>query len=108
MDYQREAPAADQAAIDATRRHVRDYLAAAADADDDPQTRAEDVDVWVIEKEGHPDTVIVRGTLDAEPVADYLQPGYDPLAGVPQDLLTAPGAEEGVHPLLGVVQEPSQ
>lgn len=73
----------------AEKEHVRAYLAAVADEDDDPATRAADVMVFV---EAHPDDIkLVRivGSLDAEPNAPYLQPGYDPYAGVDPALFAA-------------------
>lgn len=80
MRYARELPPdASQDVIDATLRHVRDHLAAVADADDDPATRAGDVEVRV-EREGG--TIRVIGSLDAEPTAPYLRDDYDPYEGV--------------------------
>jgi len=93
IGYQREAPAGDDAAIAATVRHVREHLAAVADADDDPATRAEDVSVWLTRHPDDPQRVIVRGQLDADPQAAYLTPGYEPLADLDPELLRAAGLE---------------
>lgn len=83
--YARELPPdADDDLIARTEAHVRAELSARADADDDPETNADDVEVTV---ERLADKVRVVGTLDAEPNAPYLQPGFDAFAGVPDELL---------------------
>lgn len=85
MEYTRDLPEdATQEQIDKTIEHVRDHLASIADSDDDPTTRAEDVEVVVVRVEGK---IQVAGTLDAEPDAPYLKADYDPYAKVPQGLL---------------------
>ncbi len=85
MEYTRDLPEdATQEQIDGTLKHVRDHLASIADADDDPATRSEDVEIRV-EREGGKIRII--GYLDAEPDAPYLKPGYDPYEGVDEALL---------------------
>ena len=67
--------------------HVRAELSAVADADDDPETNADDVDVI---RTRVPDGALrITGYLDATPTAAYLEPGYDPLAGVDPALYAA-------------------
>lgn len=86
MTYTRDVPDGDPDALAAERAHVVAHLSAVADADDDPDTHADDVDVTV---DPHPDTpgmLRITGRLDAAPVADYLTPGYNPFAGVPAEL----------------------
>lgn len=76
-------------ALENGTEHVRAHLSAVADADDDPDTNANDV---VIELQSHPeDAGMVRivGTLDAEPVAPYLDPDFDPWAGLDHDEFAA-------------------
>jgi len=79
------------AALQAAHAHVRAHLSAVATADDDPATRADDVTVT---HETLPDGgVRVVGSLDAEPDAPYLAPGYEPFAGIDPDLIRAAGLE---------------
>lgn len=59
----------------AVEAEVRAHLSAVADADDDPDTNADDVRVW---HETTEDEIKVHGELDAEPDAPYLREGYDP------------------------------
>jgi hypothetical protein len=87
--YVRDVPTGDQDAIDAQRAHVVAHLSAIASADDDPQTNADDVQVWAIQHPDDPALVRIVGELDAEPDAPYLRPGYDPLAGLDPDLYAA-------------------
>lgn len=75
--------ATDTQVVDAVNQ-VTDQLAAQADADDDPATRREDVRVVVTR--GADRSTVVTGFLDAVPVAPYLEPGFDPFEGVPDDL----------------------
>ena len=89
MRYVRDVPADDQAALDAERAHVIAHLSAVASADDDPETNADNVRVWVERHPADPAQVRIVGELDAEPAAPYLQPGFDPLAGVDPDLYAA-------------------
>lgn len=85
IPYARELPVdADDELIESTKQHVRAEMSARAAADDDPETNADDVEVTV---ERLADKVRVVGTLDAEPDAPYLQPGFDAFAGVPLELL---------------------
>lgn len=84
MDYTRDLPEdTGQDVIDQVIEHVRAELSARADSDDDPTTRAEDVQVRVERQAGQ---IRVIGELDAEPDAPYLKPGYDPFADVPDEL----------------------
>ena len=87
MRYTRDAPRGDHDAIAAERAHVIAHLSAVADADDDPDTRAEDVATWVVTHHSDPDLVVIVGELDAEPDAPYLKDGYDPFAGVDPALI---------------------
>jgi hypothetical protein len=90
VEYQRDVPAdAGEEVLTAVEAHVRAHLAAAADADDDPGTRAADVRVWRARHPEDPGLLRVEGYLPGEPVAPYLTPGHDPLAGVDPDLYAA-------------------
>lgn len=64
-----------------TIQHVREHLSAVADEDDNPSTHAEDVVIttepYTRESDGKHGT-IVRGELDADPVAPYLRPDFKP------------------------------
>jgi hypothetical protein len=82
MDYVQDVPRADPEAIELIKAHVVAYLSAVASEDDDPETNADDVRVWVMDHPDDPALVRVKGTLDAEPDAPYLRPDFDPLAGV--------------------------
>lgn len=85
MQYSRHLPEdATQGDVDAAVEHVRDHLAAIADTDDDPATRAEDVTVRTEHRDGR---IVITGELDAEPDAPYLVDGYDPFEGVDPLLL---------------------
>lgn len=89
MRYVSDVPRGDDTALEAERAHVIAHLSAVAAEDDDPETNADDVQVWVI---GHPDNpglLRIVGELDAEPNADYLRPDYDPYAGVDPELFAA-------------------
>jgi hypothetical protein len=74
---------APQESVGVTVDHVRAHLSSVADADDDPTTRAEDVEVHIEPAAGG---VLVVGHLDAEPEAAYLKLGFDPYDGVPAEL----------------------
>ena len=82
MRYVRDVPAGDQDAIDGERAHVIAHLSAVASADDDPETNADDVRVWIERHPDDPAQVRIVGELDAEPVAPYLRPDFDPWANV--------------------------
>lgn len=85
IPYARELPPdASTELIASTEEHVRAEMSARAAGDDDPETNADDVEVNV---ERLADKIRVVGTLDAEPDAPYLQPGFDAFAGVPAELL---------------------
>lgn len=76
MIYSRDVPAGDQAAFDATVAHVRDYLAAALDPNDDPSRRAWRV---IISTSTLADGRIrITGEVDGEPDAPYMKDGYSP------------------------------
>ena len=78
MRYRRDLPDADPDVIAETVEHVREHLAAVADPDDDPAGLLDEVTVGVF---AHADGgVSVLGELDADPVAPYLDPGYNPAA----------------------------
>jgi hypothetical protein len=92
-------PDAEDATIQAVVDHVRAELSAMADADDDPETNAGDVDIRVhaLDAGARDGTtgqvyedacILVIGELDMDPDAPYLKPGYDPYAGVAEELET--------------------
>lgn len=92
MIHTHDLPAtADQTQIDGAMQDMRAYLSAVADADDDPTTLADDVQVHV---ERLDDMVRIVGELDAEPSAPYLQPGWDPEDDVRANPLTVPSINE--------------
>jgi hypothetical protein len=70
--------------------HVRAHLSSIASDDDDPTRYAEDVDIEVV-VDG--DGVLITGTLEREPVADYLRPDFDPEADVAANPLSVPSIE---------------
>lgn len=77
MEYSRfVARDAVETGLDATIKHVTEHLSSVADADDDPETFAADVVIHLIAED---DGILVRGSLDAEPNAFYLAPGYVPV-----------------------------
>lgn len=85
IEYWRDLPAdASAEAIAAEEEHVRAQVAAIADADDDPSTRAEDVDLVTVRLDDG--RLRIKGFLDAEPDAPYLMPDYDAWAGVDPEL----------------------
>lgn len=90
MIYTRDLPAdADAAMLQAEHEHVRAYLSAAVDEDDDPDTNADDVKV---KHETLDDgRTRITGFIDADPVAPYLVEGYNPLVNVDDELLRAAG-----------------
>jgi len=63
--------------------HVRAHLSAVADANDDPDARADEVRISH-EEEG----LLVVGELDAEPDAPYLRPGFTPEQDIEANPLT--------------------
>lgn len=89
MQYVRDVPRGDDAALEVEMAHVIAHLSAVASADDDPETNADDVVVRVIDHPDDPGLLRVVGELDAEPDAPYLKPGYDPFAGVDPELRAA-------------------
>lgn len=90
LEYQRDVPAdSSEEVIEAEKQHVRDHLAAIADADDDPTTHAEAVRVWMAAHPHEPNLLRIEGYLDAEADAPYLKPGFDPFAGVDPELRKA-------------------
>jgi len=74
-----------------TIQHVREHLSAVADEDDDPNTHAENVVIttepYIRESDGKRGT-IVRGELDADPVAPYLHPDFKPEDDIAANPLT--------------------
>lgn len=84
VDSSDEVIAAEQAALVA-------YLSAAADADDDPETNADDVQVYVTEHPDRPDLLRIKGFIDADMDAPYLKADYDPYDGIDPQLLRAAG-----------------
>ncbi len=86
IDYVRDVPADDEMALELETAHVRAQLSAIAEEDDDPETNADDVQVFVRTHPEDPDQLRIVGLLEAEPNAPYLRPDYDPLAEVAPDL----------------------
>ncbi len=86
IDYVRDVPVNDEAALAAETEHVRAQLSAIAEEDDDPATNADDVQVFTRQHPDDPTLLRIVGLLDAEPNAPYLRPDYDPLAEVDPDL----------------------
>ncbi len=89
ITYARDVPRDDAEALEAEKAHVVAQLSAIAEEDDDPETNADDVQVFVRNHPDDPDLVRIVGLLDAEPNAPYLRPDYDPLAEVDPDLYAA-------------------
>lgn len=88
IKYSRWAP---RDALPEVESHVRAHLSSVATGDDDPTTLAGDV---VITRVDQAEGVLVVGELDAEPVADYLRPGWTPeqdIASNPQTVLSIGG-----------------
>lgn len=71
--------------------HVRAHLSSVASGDDDPDLFADQVDVTAV---GDGDGVRVTGTLERDPVADYLRSDFDPEQDVAANPLTVPSIEE--------------
>lgn len=93
MEHSRSlAPGHSPAQLAATEAHIREHLAAAADADDDPTTRSADVDILHVRDADGGMTVL--GFLDAVPDAPYLRPGYDPAAEARPDWLVWTPADQ--------------
>lgn len=88
--YQQESPEDDATAAE-IEAHVRAHLAAVAASDDDPETNADDVRIFRTRLPDKPGVVLIVGTLEAEPSAEYLLPGYDAFGGVDPGLLKAAG-----------------
>jgi hypothetical protein len=84
ITYSRLVPAdADRYVVDATVQHIIEHVLSVADPNDDPTAHGGEV---LVERREQDDGVLLVGSLDAEPQADYLRPGYDPYDGVPADL----------------------
>jgi hypothetical protein len=84
MTYRRDVPRDDRAAIDVELAHVRDHLAAIADANDDPNNHREWVRTRIVgHVDGDANLVTIIGELNARPVAPYLRDDYDPAADHP-------------------------
>lgn len=89
LTYARWSP---QEAASDTAAHVRAHLSSVASVDDDPEAFAEAVDiVAVAQGEGG---VLITGTLDREPVADYLRDDFDPEQDVANNPLSVPSIED--------------
>lgn len=71
--------------------HVRAHLSSIATPDDDPDLLAEDVNIVVVADQGG---VKITGTLDAEPVAEYLRDDFDPEHDVAANPLSVPSIED--------------
>jgi hypothetical protein len=71
--------------------HVRAHLSSVASSADDPELHAADVDVTAtVDGDG----VLVTGTLDHGPVADYLHPDFNPEQDVEDNPLSVPSIED--------------
>lgn len=88
LTYSRWCP---QEAGSDTAAHVRAHLSSIASPDDDPDQFAEEVDIVAV---AHDDGVKITGTLDREPVADYLRDDFDPEQDVANNPLTVPSIED--------------
>lgn len=83
--YRRDVPGDDANAITAETEHIRDHLAAVADADDDPATHRGSVQIHVVDHvDGDPQLVSIIGFLRAVPDAPYLRADFDPAADHPE------------------------
>lgn len=92
IPYTRDLPQdAARDLVDETIAHVRAHLSAVADADDDPETNADDVRVRVEHRDGR---IWVAGELDAEPVAPYLGREFDPEQDVRDNPLSVPSIQD--------------
>lgn len=78
ITYRRDVPPESIDSLGEVVAHVRAHLSSVAAEDDDPETNADDVHVEVRPDPIHPGVLNVIGTLDANPVAYYLHPDYDP------------------------------
>lgn len=89
--YRRDIPGGDEQLISDTVQHVSEHLRGAANSYDDPYLIDSDlVDVRVVSHvDGDESLVSVIGSLDAAPVASYLQPDFDPAADHP-DIVFVP------------------
>lgn len=94
LEYQRDIPAnSTPEVIERTKEHVREHLAAIADADDNPETYRADVTVWVAR---HPDNhylLRVEGRLEADANAPYLREDFDAFNGIDPELMKAAGLD---------------
>lgn len=88
LTYSRWSPVEQASDVAA---HVRAHLSSVASVDDDPGEFADEVDVTAV---GDGDGVRITGTLDRDPVADYLRPGFDPEQDVAANPLSVPSIEE--------------
>jgi len=88
LTYSRWAPAD---AVPDTIDHVRAHLSSVATPDDNPDTYTAAVNV-TLTQEG--DGILVTGTLDREPVADYLRSDFDPDREAAANPLTVPSIED--------------
>jgi hypothetical protein len=76
--------------------HVRAQLSSVASGVDDPDEYAAEVDITAtVDGDG----VLITGTLNREPVADYLRDDFDPEDDVAANPLSVPSIEdtEGVR-----------
>jgi hypothetical protein len=77
--------------LELTIQHVREHLSAVADEDDDPNTHADAVVIttepYTRESDGRNGTII-RGVLDADPIAPYLRPDFKPEDDIAANPLT--------------------
>jgi hypothetical protein len=97
IEYVRDIPVdSDFKAKEETINHVRDQVAAIADADDDPETRREDVQIELYVSKNDSTLMRVRGYLDAEPKARYLKKDFDPFEGIDEELIEE-GAPDGTY-----------
>jgi hypothetical protein len=84
LTYARWSP---QEAASETAVHVRAHLSSIATPDDDPDLLAGVVQIVAVAEDGG---ILITGTLDAEPVADYLRDDFDPEQDVAANPLSVP------------------
>lgn len=62
--------------LDETRAEIQAHLSIVTSPDDNEEVHAHEVEVW--EEEQDNGDVLVRGTIDRDPVAMYLEDDFDP------------------------------
>ena len=97
IHYYQFVPADKEDILEDVKSHIREHLSAVAAEDDDPETNADDVYITVEqsvrESNGEPG-FLVRGVLDADPVADYLRDDFDPEEDCARNPLSVPSIDD--------------